>query len=79
MVSIKSIPIALFRKFLLSQGCEHKSTSGGHEKWSRKGLPRPVIIQNHGSKTIEMHIVNSNLKTLNLSRKDLEDWLKENA
>ena len=78
MVSVKSIPIALFRKFLVSQGLKHISTKGGHEKWSRKDLPRPVIIQNHGSKTIEFHIVSSNLKTLNISRLTLEQWLNEN-
>jgi len=79
MVSIKSIPLALFRKFLMDQGCKLISTKGGHEKWTKKELKRPVIIQTHGSKTIEMHIVASNLKTLNIQKKFLEQWLKENS
>ncbi len=78
MVSIKTIPIALFRKFLISQGCELISTKGGHEKWSRPDLERPVIIPIHGSKTLYLNIVLSNLKTLNIPKRFLDQWLKEN-
>ena len=66
-MGIKSnISLALFRKFLLSVGCECVGTNGGHEKWRRDGLTRPIIIQTHIDPIPEF-IVRNALRTLNVS------------
>ncbi len=80
-VKLSNIPLDLFREFLFDQGCtrEKKSNTkgrGGHEKWNRADLLRPITLQTHIDPVPEM-IVKSNLRTLGLSRKDLEEWLKK--
>lgn len=50
---------------------------GGHEKWSRDDLLRPITLQTHVDPVPEI-IVKSNLRTLGLKRKDLEQWLLNN-
>jgi hypothetical protein len=47
---LSNIQLRVFRKFLESQGLKLIKTSkgrGGHEKWSRVDLERPITIQNH--------------------------------
>lgn len=45
---LSNIPVIEFRKFLGSQGLNIiKDTRGrgGHEKWSKSGMDRPITIQ----------------------------------
>lgn len=51
---------------------------GGHEKWTKPGLQRPITLQTHKDPVLEL-AVRSNLRSLGLSRKDLEDWLLRNS
>ena len=47
---VSNIPLKLFQKYLKSQGINKIKTSkgrGGHEKWSRRDLDRPITIQTH--------------------------------
>ena len=47
---LSNIPLKDFRKFLSSQGLNIiKDTKGrgGHEKWSKQGMDRPITIQAH--------------------------------
>ncbi len=47
---LSNIPVKVFRKFLEQQGLKIiKDTKGrgGHEKWSRADLERPITIQTH--------------------------------
>ena len=47
---LSNIPVRVFRKFLERQGLKIiKDTKGrgGHEKWSRADLDRPITIQTH--------------------------------
>ena len=47
---LSNIPLAKFKKFLESQGLnviKGAKGRGGHEKWSRKDLNRPITIQTH--------------------------------
>lgn len=47
---MSNIPVVKFRKFLQSLGLKAtKSTKGrgGHEKWTKPGLDRPITIQTH--------------------------------
>ncbi len=73
-MGLKNIPIAVFRAFLLSKGLNHISTKGGHEKWSKKGMLRPVILQTHIDPVPEF-VVKKNLSAMEATRNDLELWL----
>jgi hypothetical protein len=47
---LSNIPLKDFRKFLSSQGLNIIKDSrgrGGHEKWSKSGMERPITIQTH--------------------------------
>ena len=47
---LSNIPVVKFRKFLESQGLKVITGTrgrGGHEKWSKRGMDRPVTIQTH--------------------------------
>lgn len=80
-VKLSNIPLDTFRKFLFDMGCrrEEKATKGrgGHERWVKDGLPRPIVLQTHVNPVSEL-AVKSNLRTLGLTRKDLESWLLSN-
>lgn len=67
--------LATFRKFLLAVGCECVSTNGGHEKWKRDGLTRPIIVQTHIDPVPEF-IVRNALRTLNISTNDFMNIVK---
>ena len=47
---LSNIPLKDFRKFLKSEGLniiKNTKGRGGHEKWSRLGMDRPITIQTH--------------------------------
>lgn len=77
-VKLSNISLEIFRTFLFEQGCtrEEKGTKGrgGHEKWVRDNLLRPIILQTHIDPVPEI-VVKSNLRTLGLTSKDLKDWI----
>ena len=67
---LSNIPLKDFRKFLKSQGLNIiKSTKGrgGHEKWSRADLDRPITIQTHIDPVPEF-IVKQTLRHLDMTR-----------
>jgi len=67
---ISNIPVKEFRKFLESQGLNMIKDSkgrGGHEKWSRADLDRPITIQTHIDPIPEF-IVKQVLRHLNMDR-----------
>lgn len=66
---LSNIPLDEFRDFLLKVGCKKISTEGGHEKWSRKDLTRPIILQTHIDPIPEF-IVKNALRNLGLTKKD---------
>ena len=70
-----NISLALFRKFLLAVGCECVGTQGGHEKWKREGLTRPIIVQTHIDPVPEF-IVRNALRTLNICISDFLTIIK---
>ena len=68
---LSNIPVAKFRKYLESQGLKViKGTKGrgGHEKWSRSDLERPITIQTHIDPVPEF-IVKQVLRHLKIDRK----------
>jgi hypothetical protein len=63
-----------YRRFLECSGCKMIGTKGGHEKWTRSDLNRPIMLQTHIDPVPE-HIVAANNRTLGLSTKQfLEYW-----
>ena len=74
MASIKSVKTRDFRKALVVLGLEHKGTNGSHERWSKKGMWRPVIFPNNKKEQKEV-IVKSNLKTLDMTWEEFEEIL----
>ncbi len=73
-MAIKNIPLAVFRKYLLSKGLIIIKTEGGHEKWWKQGMIRPVILQTHVDPVPEF-IIRNNLTSIKCSKKELEQWL----
>lgn len=63
MGSKQTVKLKDFLKVIQSWGLEYKGTKGGHERWSCKGMTRPVIIQTH-KKEIPEFILKNNLKTI---------------
>ena len=66
---LSNISVSEFRRFLELIGCKYIKTEGGHEKWSRKDLRRPIIFQTHINPVPE-RIIKSNLRTLEMSRNE---------
>ncbi len=68
---LSNIPLKDFRKFLENQGLNLIKGSkgrGGHEKWSRFDLERPITIQTHVDPVPEF-IVQQVLRYLEMDRK----------
>jgi hypothetical protein len=64
-----NVSLADYRLFLSKTGCKLTSVEGGHEKWVRKDLTRPIIVQTHESPVPEFIIRNA-LRNLGLTKKD---------
>ncbi len=67
---LSNIPLKDFNKFLLSQGLKIIKDSkgrGGHVKWSKSGMDRPITIQTHIDPVPEF-IVKQVLRHLKLNR-----------
>lgn len=76
---LSNIPIITFRKFLKSQGLKiTKSTKGrgGHERWSKSGMDRPITIQTHIDPIPEF-IVKQCLRHLKMDKKEFFKELKK--
>ena len=70
--ALRSIPLKLFRDFLIDKGCSCNRVSGGHEHWSRSDSLRPITLQNHIDPIPEFIIKNA-LKQLGISKEDFTD------
>lgn len=66
---LANISLSEFRLFLRKVGCAPQSIKGGHEKWTRSDLFRPIIIQTHIDPVPEFIIKNA-LRNLNLTKTD---------
>lgn len=67
---LSNIPVQDFRRFLKSEGLNiirESKGRGGHEKWSRSDLDRPITIQNHIDPVPEF-IVKQVMRYLNIDR-----------
>lgn len=76
-IKLSNVPLDEFRRFLQDKGCWIDKTTkgkGGHERWVKKGLLRPIILQSHVDPVPEM-VLRNNLRSLGVTRKEFEDWL----
>ena len=71
-----NLPLSTVRKILKHQGCNLLHHDKGHEKYSKKSLLRPIVIQNHIDPVPEF-IVKQIMRTLGLSNQDMEKILAE--
>ncbi len=72
--SLKNISIAKFESFLVLAGCKYIKTTGGHKKYSRCDLKRPIVFQSHIDPIPEFIIKNA-LRPLNISKTEFFDVL----
>lgn len=63
--------------FLEHQGLKHINTEGGHAKYTRKDLRRPIILQTHLCPVPEF-IVTQILKHLGFNKKQFHQYIKSN-
>lgn len=68
--------LSTIRKLLTYQGCKCISTKGGHEKWCRSDLLRPITLQTHIDPVPEF-IVKQIMRHLGLNNADMEKILSE--
>lgn len=76
---LSNIPIQKFRKFLESQGLniiKDSTGRGGHEKWSKLNLARPITIQTHIDPVPEF-IVKQILRHLNMDKNTFFEEFKK--
>lgn len=76
---LSNIPLEDFRSFLKSQGLNIiKGTQcrGGHEKWSKSNLDRPITIQTHIDPVPEF-IVKQVLRHLKMDKKTFFEEFKK--
>lgn len=66
---LSNVSLDDYREFLIKAGCKKIGTEGGHEKWSRKDLLRPIIVQTHIDPVPEFIIKNA-LRNLGVSKQD---------
>ncbi len=71
-----NLPLATIRKILSHVGCKKFDIKGGHEKWTRSDLLRPIVIQTHID-PVPTFIVLQIMRTLSITRDDMKKILKE--
>lgn len=71
---LSNVKLLDYKEFLTKAGCKLVSTEGGHEKWTRCDLTRPIIVQTHEEPVPEFIIKNA-LRNLGLNKKDFFDIL----
>ncbi|MDH5379837.1 MAG: hypothetical protein OEW75_03235 [Cyclobacteriaceae bacterium] len=67
--SLKNISLSQYESFLELCKCKYFSIKGGHVKYTRSDLTRPIIFQTHINPVPEM-IIRNGLKSLGYSKSD---------
>ena len=72
---LSNIKLKDFRDFLKKFGMICVSSAGGHEKWTKKNLRRPIILQTH-IEPIPEFIVKNALRDLGITKTEFfKIWL----
>ena len=75
---LSNVSLRGVRKVLVQQGLTKQKMTrgrGGHEKWVKAGMPRPIILQTHVDPVPEP-IVRQIMRHLNLSRKEFANLIQ---
>lgn len=72
---LRNISLSKFESFLELCGCKYIKTEGGHAKYFRSDLFRPIMFQTHIDPVPEFIIKNA-LRPLGYSRNDFFDILE---
>lgn len=78
---LSNISLKAFRNFLTRIGCEKVNVQkgrGGHEKWIKEGLTRPIVLQTHIDPIPEF-IVRNTLQNLGMSKSEYYRIMKSKA
>ncbi len=70
---LSNITVNDFRDFLSAVGCNKVKTEGGHERWVKPGLSRPIILQTHISPIPEF-IVKNTLRNIGMTKAQFFDY-----
>ena len=74
MKTLRNISLSQYESFLELALCKYIKTEGGHAKYFRSDLYRPIIVQTHVSPVPEFIIKNA-LRSLGLKKKHFWDLL----
>jgi hypothetical protein len=74
MKKLSNIKIAQMRKCLMLLGLECKGIKGGHEKWWKIGMTRPIILQTHIEPVPEF-IVKNAIKDIGITTEEFIEKL----
>ena len=69
MRGLSNISIKELRAVLSRLGLSCDGTKGGHEKWSKAGMARPVVFQTHKDPVPEF-IVKNAIRDLGMTRQE---------
>lgn len=72
---LSNISVAKFQAFLDLCQCKQIGIKGGHEKWTRADLTRPLVFQTHVDPIPEF-IIKNNLRGLGYSKKQFFEILE---
>lgn len=75
MKKLSNITIDEFKAFLKAQGLKMERINGGHEMWSKEGMPRPIVFQTHIEPLPEF-VIKNNLVALGVSRKEFLEFFE---
>ncbi|MCD8285561.1 MAG: type II toxin-antitoxin system HicA family toxin [Prevotellaceae bacterium] len=75
MRNLSNITLDELRRVLQLAGLAFDGVSGGHEKWSKAGMTRPVIFQTHKEPVPEF-IVRNIMRDIGMNRKDFISLLE---
>jgi predicted RNA binding protein YcfA (HicA-like mRNA interferase family) len=73
---LSNIPLKTAIWFLEHQGLKNTSTQGGHSKYTRKDLDRPITIQTHICPVPEF-ILSQILKHLGFNKKTFHEYMQK--
>ncbi len=75
MKKLSNLSISEVRQVLMALGLELNRTKGGHEMWVKKGMLRPVVLQNHIEPVPEF-IVKNIIRTIGTTKEEFLSLLK---
>ena len=78
MGNLRSVKVSCWIEFLDYNGWKYKSTESSHDKWTKPGFFRPVIFRG-AEKEIPLFHIETCLRTMGITKKELKAWLDENC